>query len=226
MPHFPFMPLLSDCFRFTDQFLSRSLLDSARSTSYHVVTPNRQVFDILEMLFSISEAISMHQLHGNRELISNSIYLVEYKLVTMNFSGGIEEQQSNRIELSKILGLAAHLFLHLGIREIPIKARRHQVLFQRLSKFLPYEWNLWELNASQLSLKLLLWSVFIAGASVFEDSSRYLLIFKLKELCSILKIHDRVDFEKHLKTILWLEPFCSSLAGELWNDMTQSLASE
>jgi hypothetical protein len=219
MPYFPIVPSLSNASGMSNRFLSRDLLGLFRVSSSNIVISNLGVLEALQLLSSISKAISNQNLPVDREAISNSIYLVEYKLSMMNFGEGVETLISEKLDLSKALGFAAHLYLHLGVRELPGKARRYQLLFRRLENSLPYERNLLELNDPQISIDLLLWIFFMAGAGIFDNSSRILLMRGLQQLCLVLGIRDINEFETHLKNILWLDPFSSSHSEMLWNEL-------
>jgi hypothetical protein len=221
MPSFPLLQSLSRSTLAYNHFLGAALPEPGVAPSSNITIANREVLEILEQLSVISEAIKHSHFQGDREAISNSIYVVEYKLSILNFGEDVESLDSDRFDVSKALGLAAHLYLHLGIRELPANARRYKTLFRRLEKVVSFDMDLMHLSAPQINFDLLLWVLFITSVGATDELLRSWVILRLQQLCSVLGIKERKEFDIHLRTVAWLDPFSSFYAQKLWDEIAQ-----
>ncbi|KAI2468120.1 hypothetical protein F4781DRAFT_422847 [Annulohypoxylon bovei var. microspora] len=157
---FPFIPQLASSLALHDRFTSRSMLANMEPLGFKDLTiQNREAVELFELLYSITECIndfdyaSLESTYGQRVQVSDSIYMVEWRLCHMEElsrshhswkragsvplpSSGEEADRHPRYpsptDLSDVLMYAAHLFLHLAIRGQPPSAQRHRALGEAL----------------------------------------------------------------------------------------------
>jgi hypothetical protein len=143
--------------------LTRSLLGSIKEDLFTI--KEREILELFEMLYSITNSINFFDSSKlERWQISNSIYLLEWKLCSVESTPRVLAQtgflldvtvtdsaesiqeppnsteltgpailgEVNELDLSAALKYSAHIFLHLGIRELPPAAKRHKSLTERL----------------------------------------------------------------------------------------------
>lgn len=205
---------------FTDQM--RMSDDSPKST---VVVKNKSVLDILDMLSSLSGVLNDHRVEGNRISISNTIYLIEYKLDLFNFdrtedhTSAEMDKEPGVFDLSRALGYASQIYQHRAIRKISSSWGNPSRLLIRLKEALkPYQTTP-KTCGSSLNLDLLLWTLSIAVQDSFNMSERYIYLEEMGHVCKLLQIRSFKGFEKHLKNVLWMDSFSSGPARQQWNDL-------
>jgi hypothetical protein len=209
--------------------MTRSIVDVIHFRYTDLVVSNREMFEAMEMLQTIIEALTEYTLlgTGDRVIISNSIYVVEYRLSSLNHRSqrdrGLDydlPSDTGRLDLSEALGMATHIFLHLGIRSINVQADRHRRPFLRLYAALPHERDFSMLIAPRFYLCLLLWICAVGASDEKNQVARNFFIRSLSQVCSNLLIQTREDFEICLREILWIDPLCEVLTSKLWDDLT------
>ena len=168
--------------------------------------------EILETLHLISTAISSSQITNiDRKFISNSIYLVEHQLISLRQDSVVSHSITNLdIDLSGPLQYASHLYLHLAIRELPGTAKMHTRLLNRLENTLPTNLDYLIVVAPDSSLRLLLWILFIGAATSRGKGEHTFFVTNLRQVSLALQIYGQKDFERSLKSVLWLDRFCNS----------------
>jgi hypothetical protein len=226
---FAILPSLSNSLRISDRFMTRSIVDVIHFGRSDIVVSNREMFEAMEMLQAITEALTEHMLIGigDKVLISNSIYVTEYRLCSLNHQSqrnrGLEfdlPSETGRLDLSEALGLAAQTFMHLGIRSINSQADRHRRPFSRLYAALPHDRDFSQLCAPRFYLCVLLWICAIGSTDAKNPIARSFYIRSLSQMCSALLIHTREDLDLCLREMLWIDPFSEILASKLWDDLT------
>ncbi|KAL7621496.1 hypothetical protein AAE478_008819 [Parahypoxylon ruwenzoriense] len=157
---FPFIPQIASSLALYDQFTSRSMIANTEPLGFRDLTVhNREAVELFELLYSITDYInnfdyvSFEGTYAERIQVSNSIYLVEWRLCQLEElsrsrqtwrragsapllpSVGEQDKQPrypSPTDISDALIYAAHLFLHLAIRGQPPSAQRHRALTEAL----------------------------------------------------------------------------------------------
>jgi hypothetical protein len=193
-------------------------LKSAQTRGPHTIDPYGDVFDALELLHSITRhiAASLNEKH-QRITLANSIYLAEYMLCRMN-SSPISDVEPRCLDISAPLAAAAHLFLHLGVRNIPSNAGRHRYLTQRLHIALPHDLDYESLvDVPRAGVRLLLWVCTIGAVREEDDvNTRDMRLVQLRQLCGVLEVRSFEEFKQCLKEVLWIDPFSSEHMSRIW----------
>ncbi|KAK9366205.1 hypothetical protein V1509DRAFT_630470 [Lipomyces kononenkoae] len=183
---------------------------------------SRQLLKLLMMLRSISNAISAFpDVGGDRVAISNSIYLVEYNLISLQLTH--PDQIEDKIDISECVSLAALLYLHLAIRELPSNAHRHHRLIEKLFHSLPHKQDLAKMMAPDPTLTLLFWAFFIGIVSVTDPARHAILVKRMTELRIALHINEYAKFARTLKMVLWIDHFSEPWSITLWGEMESQL---
>jgi hypothetical protein len=157
----------------------------------------------------------------DRKSISNAVYSVEHRLLSAR-STILEHDKSadvDAVDMSQITLLAAHLYLHLAVRELPGHAKMHlkmlyslqSCLLSTIMSFLP--------QASDATLALLLWVLFIGAAASSDQVTRLFFVQNLQHVSAILGLQTRREFEEMLKEVLWLDGFCAEHCAKVWEEM-------
>ncbi|KAH8661956.1 hypothetical protein BX600DRAFT_465189 [Xylariales sp. PMI_506] len=163
---FPFIPVLGLSPGMQDQFLSRSMMlnTALAGQGRHLSLKNREALEVYESLYSVTEAINnfefakLEDLRDQRGQMSNSIYMIEYRLCKLeesvrsrrgvrlkteslpvlqfsNAEEGDSPMGTNEIDTCDIsdgLVYASHLFMHLALRGHPPQARGHRASTEAL----------------------------------------------------------------------------------------------
>lgn len=155
---FPFIPTLASALEIQNRFLSRSMMLNTTSTSrgnQDLTIENREAMELFELLYSTTQAVNtfefdkLESLQKERGQMSDSVYLVEYRLcnleedirarggncISMPVSGVANSQltkYSSPLDLSDALIYASHLYLHVTLRGQPPQARGHRLLVEAL----------------------------------------------------------------------------------------------
>ena len=178
-----------------------------------------EVLEIMHTLRLISGTMSKPRLQNkDRRSIGAIVYSVEHQLLTLK-SERLESSPSSGSELdvSKILLIAAHLFLHLAIRELQSTTTMHIYMQNTLQSMLPIEKGKWQQSHS--ASRLLLWSSFIGAAAAAGQTNRVVFVKKLRIVTSSLKISSCDEFELILRDILWLDKFCGLHCSTIWDEI-------
>jgi Fungal specific transcription factor domain len=215
---FPLLPGLSQSLPTSDQFISEMVLQYKLFGPSDISEPSLCVSKVLTLLQSISQTISVFpDVGGDRVVISNSIYVAEHQLLSLTFPRG--DLAATGLDISECLRIAALLYLHLAIREWPLRAQRHCRLVESLLRSLPHDWDLSTLVAPEMGLYLLLWAHFVGAAAAIEPQSRAFLAAKVSQVTAAARITNYADFERGLKTVAWTDPFCRLRCIELWDEI-------
>lgn len=158
---FPLIPKLATSLGIKDRFMSRSMVANTEAIGLSSLSiRHREVMELFELLYSITDAINsfnwadIKAFKAERAQISDSIYLLEWRLCQLEDSNRSQQSSSTRAEslpitmpsddndswletspppdLSNALVYASHLFLHLAIRGQPPAAHRHRALTEAL----------------------------------------------------------------------------------------------
>ncbi|KAF2490773.1 hypothetical protein BU16DRAFT_585149 [Lophium mytilinum] len=220
-PRFGILPKLAGTLDPSTRFISASIADLASPELSTIAITSWEVLEIMDSLQSISTAITSFQgTLTERISISNAIYLVERRLIA--FKSEVWStffEPSAELDLSEPLRYAAHLFLHLAVRELPGKAKMHDGLLRRLRNALPEYIDVGEIVASEFSLGLLLWIYFIGAAASREEVDRAFFVVGLVQMKHAVGVDSADAFQTSLKSVLWLEGFCRSRSNDLWEEM-------
>jgi hypothetical protein len=137
-------------------------------------------------------------------------------LCRMN-STSVSDVEPRCLDISAPLAAAAHLFLHLGVRNIPSNARRHRYLSQRLHISLPHDLDYESLvHAPRAGVRLLFWVCAIGAVSKNDVETRDMRLFQLRQLCVVLEVTSFEEFKRCLEDVLWIDPFSSEHMSRIW----------
>src|SRR5579871_4333498 len=124
---FPLLLGLSRSLPTSDRFISDMVLQYKLFGPSDISEPSLSILKVLTLLQSISRTISvLPSVGGDRVVISNSIYVAEHQLLSLTFPRG--DPDATVLDISECLRIAALLYLHLAIREWPLRAQRHRRL--------------------------------------------------------------------------------------------------
>jgi hypothetical protein len=123
------------------------------------------------------------------------------------------------IDLAEPLRLAAHLFLHLETRELPVHSKMHQNMSERLKSLLPGEEDLQLDGEWNPSLLILLWILFIGSSASVNPITKSYFVKYLIKVTEVLGLQLYEEFENTLRTTLWGENFCSPSCRIVWQQM-------
>ncbi|ORX96653.1 hypothetical protein BCR34DRAFT_593790 [Clohesyomyces aquaticus] len=195
-----------------------------------IVVSDISVLEAMDTLQDITQSLAKSPLSSTeRRAISNAIYHVEYELCRSNSAGDSDGALQlvfnvDALDLSAPLATAAQLFLHLGIRNLPAKAQRHQRLFNNLRMSLPQVTALAYLTEiPQRGLNILLWMYAIGAANEADPLVRGTFLADIEAFCRVMGLRDHDGFAACLKDVLWAEPFCKEHASCIWEDVGWSL---
>ncbi|OBT94644.1 hypothetical protein VE01_07982 [Pseudogymnoascus verrucosus] len=173
-------------------------------------------FDVWETLQQISAAkakaseLSLEE----RKTISHVIYLVNHRLL-------MDLAKCNSCEASslyKAFSVAAILYLHLIIREIPRMARIHLPLTERLRLFVKCAFTTQVIEGQVLGF--VVWMIFLgAAASPPGESSDY-FINLLALILETLGIQDKDQLRNQLRELAWFDDISDRYLTIVWAEMT------
>jgi hypothetical protein len=155
----------------------------------------------------------------DRTTISNSIYSVEHRLLSLRSDPDDSLRIDRGVDLSKAFVLAQHIFMHLAVRELPRTAKMHVNMLIRLKNVLLLDSPPLELGGFPVALQLLLWTLFVGEAAASAQFSSLLFISRLRQVCEMLNIKHQEDFEEAIRNILWMDRFCKLHCGIVWNEI-------
>jgi hypothetical protein len=127
--------------------------------------------------------------------------------------------QSLSMDISQVVLLAAHLYMHLAVRELPGTAKMHLNMLYDLKSSIAYDLSSLFFQASDASLQVLLWILFIGAAASTDLDTRSFFVQKLQPVCTVLGLETEADFAGLLKGVLWLEGFCLDHCAKVWMEV-------
>lgn len=181
-----------------------------------------EVFGIMHTLHLISAALKYTGEKVDRKHISNSVYTVEHRLLSLRYISA-DLNDTLGFEFSHLLLLAAHLYLHLAIRELPGTASMHLNMLTTLVALLPSDMSGMVLMESEISLSVLLWALFVGAAAASNHPARSALIQDLGFLSLALGLATKKEFTNALKGVLWLDRFCHKHCEKIWQEIESSV---
>jgi hypothetical protein len=216
------VPALSSSLnQYSNLFQETPLLVQAGFLAIPEIEP--AVFEIINSLHLISAAIaSVEAGQVDRRTISNTVYTVEHRLLSLRSdatSKDDEDKKLGQLDLSRALLLAAHLYLHLAIRDLPGTAKMHLNIMKMLQSVIQPSLSSYLSSTSTLNLTVLLWTLFIGAIAAQHRPDRAIFVQHLRLVSSVMGISSRTEFEGRLKGVLWLEKFCDAHCGRVWDEM-------
>lgn len=155
----------------------------------------------------------------DRATISNGVYSVEYRLLSLRSDPYDDVSTHAGMDLSKALVLAHHIFLHLAVRELPRTAKMHVNMLKELEAVLLLDPRSLTLSDPQVATQFLLWVLFIGAAAALGRDSRAFFVYTLQQACIRLQILSRQEFEEVLRKVVWLDKFGSFHCPGIWSEM-------
>jgi hypothetical protein len=201
--------------------LSQSLLQGIDALS--VVQP--EVLEIMHDLNIISKAISLSSSPENTTItgpsISNAVYSIEHRLLSVRSDLSVNTED-NRFEydFSMAPTMAAHLYLHLGIRELPRTARMHRLMLDTLvTSLLAFSVDEVVPSSMDTSLPILMWVLFIGATASSDCTQRTYFLTRMQEVTLILGVMDLQHFVGTLQNIMWAEKYYEKHCPDIWDEM-------
>jgi hypothetical protein len=184
------------------------------------------VFETMHNLSLISAAITSYRASPasppvDRRSISNAVYSAEHRLLSLRMSSYTDDDdiQSISLDFSQVLLLAAHLYMHLAIRELPGTAKMHLKMLYDLKSSITLNFPSLFFQASDAILQVLLWILFIGAVASTDLNTRSFFVQNLQQVCTVLGVETEVDFQSLLKGVLWLDGFCLVHCARVWREM-------
>ena len=182
------------------------------------------MYDVLEMLRRISTAITSPDLSfADRAAVSNRIYILEHNLLSSQSVIEIHDYALHydftEADLSEPFRIAALLYAHVILRELPHTAKMHSKLVSNLKFVLEEQSVALVHTTSRQTLELLAWLFFIGGAAASDASERRHFVTLLVRVCSGVGLEGREDLKGTLMGIAWLERVCGGYFLKLWKEM-------
>lgn len=206
----------------SNQFLPpQPLLQGIHALS--VVQP--EVLEIMHDLNIISKAISLSsppQESTNYSLnISNAVYSVEHRLLSVRSDLLLNTEDSRfGYDFSMAPTMAAHLYLHLGIRELPSKAKMHRIMLDTLvASLLAFSVDDVLPSPTDVSLSILMWVLFIGATAASSQIQRSYFVMRLQEITLILDIVDLRHFVSHLREVMCADKFYEKRCRDVWEEI-------
>jgi hypothetical protein len=188
-----------------------------------VVQP--EVLEIMYGLNIISKAISLSSSPENAAItglsISNAVYSVEHRLlcVRSELSHSTEDRRSE-YDFSTAPMMAAHLYLHLGIRELPRTAKMHRLVIDTLvASLLAFSTDDVAPSSMDISLPILMWVLFIGATASSDQIQRDYFVTRLQEITLVLGVMNLQQFVGILKDIMWADKFYEKYCSDVWEEV-------
>jgi len=220
-PIFPHIPQLSSSLIHQEPFLRRKTSSPLDLGLEALSVVPSEVIETIHNINIISAAISsLPSTVANRKSISGAVYSVEYRLLSVRSDPFVSSEFNHISDLSEAAILAAHLFLHLDIRELPGTAKMHLNMLNRLEvilteKTLEYQM----LSTSPVALSILLWTLFVGAAAASVNASRPMFITGLRRASIALGLSTLEDFEGLLMSIMWSDRFYKAQCFNIWHEI-------
>lgn len=169
------------------------------------------------MFQDISQQISSFPFcGGNATAIGNTIYVAEYRLLTLLFP---RDNPEIKCDSDRLFCLAILLYSFLAIHEMPLHAPRHYKLIERLSRCLHHYRELSMSPDSKFNEHIRLWVLFIGAVVSKEFSTRSYALRSISKINSAIGITNYEAFVSNLKGVLWVDRFCLPHCISLWEDL-------
>jgi hypothetical protein len=172
-------------------------------------------FDVWETLqqITVAKAKASELSLEERKTISHVIYLLNHRLLM-----GLPKSNScEASSLYKAFSVAAILYLHLIIREIPRMARIHLPLTKRLQLSVKRAFSTQIIEGEILGF--VVWMIFLgAAASPPGESSDY-FINLLALVSKTLGIQDEHQLRNRLRELVWFDDICDRYLAIVWAEM-------
>lgn len=187
-----------------------------------------EVLEIMHDLNIISKAISLSQSPRNTTItslnISNAVYSVEHRLLSVRSDLLLNTEDSRfGYDLSMASTMAAHLYLHLGIRELPQKAKMHRIMLDTLvTSLLALSVNDILPSPIDISLPILMWVLFIGATAASDQLQQSYFATRLQEITLILGIIDLQHFVCHLREVMCADKFYEKYCPDVWENIVAS----
>jgi hypothetical protein len=180
-----------------------------------------EILELMHNLQTVLTAIETLELTTpNRQTISDAIYSAEYRLFRIQHEPGRHSLMVSLLaDITESLRLAAHLFLHLAIRELPVYCNMHQKMSERLRSSLSTTLRSKFDEKIADSRPLLLWVAFIGRASSPDQNTKLFFWRCFRDIAEAHRVQRREEIECILRGILWNERFCAKNFNDLWNEM-------
>ncbi|KAH7399808.1 fungal-specific transcription factor domain-containing protein [Cadophora sp. MPI-SDFR-AT-0126] len=192
------------------------------SHTFGATSPIPPIFDALRTL---SQSLSPANIACiNRIGASNAIYNLEYDLLLLNepFSAFSDVLDSTIQVKTLPLRTAAHIYLWLAIREIPLTSELIHRMVQRLQESLVGTLSQWWTGTRE-SMIWLLWILFVGGIAAMGREERMWFVQEMSGICRTLGISDNDTLRNSLYLVLWQEEFCGEKLELLWLDVVPLL---
>jgi hypothetical protein len=214
-PLFPLQPDLSASSSTLETMLQRMQLWEPQYCQQPLEIVQSDVRQVMHGLQFVSSAISLRPDDVSLGSLSNMVYYLEHRLLSLKpnpaDTGTLPDFQ---VDLSKMLLPAAHLFLHLAIRELPKTAKMHLNMLNILEATIPEDPTFILLQKSNSALQVILWVLFIGSAAAHGQSTQFME--RLRQTCISLGLSHQDDFSRALKSVLWSEKFCGHYSSVIW----------
>ena len=174
-------------------------------------------FDTLETLqqISIAKANAAGLTLEERKTVSQVIYLVNHRLLTE--VSDINDDVVSGFELCEAFWVAAVLYLHLMIREIPRRARIHYPLTKKLRVIINSKFSGQLVEGA--ALEYAIWIIFLgAAASPPEEDDSY-FINLLMLISENLGIKEQGGLKARLRNVVWIDEICDPYLKVIWADL-------
>jgi len=236
-PRFPRLPANSKTIFLLTHLSPRT---PSSSISFSHILP-LTLLDTIGALNVICTAATRTLSFEERKAISKAIYLLEYRLLSINYESHGEmntfETGEDFIDanLKESFRIAAILFIHLAIRDLTPMVKMNVVLAQKLSESLRVcsyalyntkdtetfgverRWG--ESDRQEIGRKrylLLAWIAFV-GATAMQQNERYFFMGILKTACEEVNVRSAKELQDVLKIVVWSGSFCGRFMNEIWD---------
>ena len=176
------------------------------------------------MLRRISTAVTSPDLSSaDRVAVSNRIYILEHNLLSSQAATEIRDYDLpydiTEPDLSEPFRIAALLYAHIILRELPHTAKMHSKLVSNLKFVLEEQSVALVHTTSRQTLKLLAWIFFMGGAAAADPGERRYFVTLLVTICRGLGLEEREDLKGTLMGVVWLDRACEGYFFNLWKEM-------
>jgi hypothetical protein len=174
-------------------------------------------FDTLETLqqISIAKDNTTKLTLNERKTVSHVIYLINHRLLMELSSGNDNRSSSSHLYLA--FRVAAVLYLHLMIREIPSNAQLHYPLTKKLRVLIGNKFS-GRLVESAVS-KYAIWVIFLGAVATPPEESDNYFADLLSIILENLGIEEESGLRRRLRDVVWIGDICDGLLSMVWARM-------
>lgn len=178
-------------------------------------------FDTLETLqqISIAKVNKAVLTLAERKTVSHVIYLINHRLL-MELSSGTDDRPSSS-HLYSAFRVAAVLYLHLMIRDIPSNAQLHYALTKKLRVLIGNKFS-GRLVESAVS-KYAIWVIFLGAVSSPPETDSYFTDL-LGIISENLGINEESRLRRRLRDVVWIDDTCDRFLSMVWACMGMAKA--